>query len=145
MVNAVINPLTAILSVPNGELVTNFSYEQLMDMYVDELAVILRIQNVADMREHVKQVCRITAGNRSSMLKDLENGRQTEIDAILGYVLHEAQQTRARLPDDTISLYDDKRKRKTERMRVVELVVSGLLATLVTLPLLSYFLIFISG
>ncbi len=98
MVNAVINPLTAILSVPNGELVTNFSYEQLMDMYVDELAVLLRIQNVADMREHVKQVCRITAGNRSSMLKDLENGRQTEIDAILGYVLHEAQQTKQDCP-----------------------------------------------
>ena len=48
MVNAVINPLTAILSVPNGELVTNPFYEQLMDMYVDELAEILRIQNVAD-------------------------------------------------------------------------------------------------
>ena len=46
----------------------------------------------------MKQVCRITAGNRSSMLKDLENGRQTEIDAILGYVLHEAQQTKQDCP-----------------------------------------------
>ena len=40
-----------------------------MDMYVQELAVILQIQNVADTLEHVKQVCKMTAGNRSSMLK----------------------------------------------------------------------------
>jgi hypothetical protein len=47
------------------------------------------------------------------------------------------------VPVDTISLYDDKRKRKEGRVRVVELVVSSLVAALVTLPLLSYFLIFI--
>ena len=62
-------------------------------MYVHELAEILQIQNIADTLEHVKQVCQMTAGNRSSMLKDIENGRKTEIDAILGYVLQVAEQT----------------------------------------------------
>lgn len=93
IVNAVINPLTAILGVPNGELIKNPLYQQLMDLYVHELAGILSIQNITDTLEHVKQVCQVTAGNRSSMLKDLENGRKTEIDAILGYVLHVAEQT----------------------------------------------------
>jgi 2-dehydropantoate 2-reductase len=98
IVNAVINPLTAVLDVPNGQLVMNASYQQLMDLYMDELAAILRIENVTDTLEHVKYVCRTTAGNRSSMLKDLENGRQTEIDAILGYVLYEAQQNKQDCP-----------------------------------------------
>lgn len=92
IVNAVINPLTAILGVPNGELIKNPLYQQVMDMYVHELSRILQIQNIADTLEHVKQVCQLTAGNRSSMLKDIDNGRKTEIDAILGYVLHVADQ-----------------------------------------------------
>ena len=62
IVNAVINPITAILGVPNGELVKNPFYQQLMDKYVQELAEILQIQHVADTLEHVKQVCKMTAG-----------------------------------------------------------------------------------
>lgn len=92
IVNSVINPLTAILGVPNGELVNNPYYEQLMYQYIQELADILQIENAEATMEHVKQVCQVTAGNRSSMLKDLENGRLTEIDAILGYVLKKAEQ-----------------------------------------------------
>lgn len=91
IVNAVINPLTAILGVPNGELVNNSSYVQVMEMYFEELATILQIQNKVGTLEHVKQICRMTSENRSSMLKDLENGRQTEIDAILGYILCQAK------------------------------------------------------
>ena len=91
IVNAVINPLTAILGVPNGELVKNPFYQKLMVMYVHELAEILQLQNIAGTLEHVEQVCLKTAGNRSSMLKDIENGRKTEIDAILGYVLEVAR------------------------------------------------------
>ena len=93
IVNSVINPLTAILGVPNGDLVKNPYYEQLMNKYMHELTEILQIENVEETMEHVRQVCQVTAGNRSSMLKDLENGRLTEIDAILGYVLKVAEQT----------------------------------------------------
>ena len=92
IVNAVINPLTAILGVPNGELVTNAAYAKLMDTYFQELASILHIDDPGQTLEHVKAVCRGTSENRSSMLKDLEHGRQTEIEAILGYVLSQAKQ-----------------------------------------------------
>lgn len=93
IVNAVINPLTAILGVSNGELVSNRSYSEGMERYFAELATILQIENKVAALEHVKDVCRMTAENRSSMLKDLENGRPTEIDAILGYVLRQALRT----------------------------------------------------
>lgn len=91
VVNAVINPLTAILGVENGGLINNsFHYQLFQDLY-KEISGILEIQNKDETFEHVKSVCRATAENRSSMLKDLENGRKTEIDAILGHILSEAK------------------------------------------------------
>ncbi|MFJ7752040.1 2-dehydropantoate 2-reductase [Peribacillus muralis] len=91
LVNAVINPLTAILQVKNGVLITNVFYYQLFQELFDEISSILEVENKAESFEHVKTVCMATAGNRSSMLKDLENGSQTEIDAILGHILSMAK------------------------------------------------------
>lgn len=91
VVNAVINPLTAILGVENGGLITNSFYYQLFQELFEEISGILEVQNKDESFEHVKAVCIATAENRSSMLKDLENGRKTEIDAILGHILSEAK------------------------------------------------------
>ncbi|MDM5213487.1 2-dehydropantoate 2-reductase [Peribacillus sp. NJ4] len=91
VVNAVINPLTAILEVENGGLITNAFYYQLFQDLFEEISDILEVRNKTESFEHVKSVCMATAENRSSMLKDLENGRRTEIDAILGHVLSEAK------------------------------------------------------
>ncbi|MFD9624421.1 2-dehydropantoate 2-reductase [Peribacillus muralis] len=87
VVNAVINPLTAILQVENGDLISNAFYYQLFKELFNEISDILEVENKAESFEHVKSVCMATAGNRSSMLKDLEKGSQTEIDAILGHIL----------------------------------------------------------
>ncbi|MGE7760766.1 2-dehydropantoate 2-reductase [Peribacillus sp. NPDC097895] len=91
VVNAVINPLTAILNVENGGLITNAFYYRLFQALFEEISGILELRNKTESFEHVKSVCMATAGNRSSMLKDLENGRETEIDAILGHILSEAK------------------------------------------------------
>ncbi|WP_285766505.1 2-dehydropantoate 2-reductase [Peribacillus sp. SI8-4] len=91
VVNAVINPLTAILQVENGGLIANAFYYQLFQELFDEISAILELDNKAESFEHVKSVCMATAGNRSSMLKDLEKGSQTEIDAILGHILSVAK------------------------------------------------------
>lgn len=91
IVNAMINPLTAILKVPNGALIKNESYHTILMNVFEELKLILNLENPDDDFAHVHAICEKTANNRSSMLKDLDQNQETEIDAILGYVLEEAE------------------------------------------------------
>ncbi|ESU32872.1 hypothetical protein G3A_08955 [Bacillus sp. 17376] len=87
VVNSVINPLTAILKVKNGELIHNPFYFEIFKQMFDECANVLDLPNREQYFEILMTVCEKTANNHSSMYKDIENGRQTEIDAILGYLL----------------------------------------------------------
>ncbi|MCS0787331.1 2-dehydropantoate 2-reductase [Cytobacillus firmus] len=98
IVNCVINPLTAVLRVRNGELLANKFYYQLFLRLFDEVSGILGIPDKAGALTHVKSVCEETEMNRSSMLKDIEEGRETEIDAILGYILEEAEKKKMSAP-----------------------------------------------
>ncbi|MGE7601903.1 2-dehydropantoate 2-reductase [Peribacillus sp. NPDC097675] len=90
IVNAVINPLTALLEVENGRLITNPFYYQLFQALFAEISSVLELPDAEESFRHVKSVCANTSENRSSMLKDIELGRETEIDAILGYIMAEA-------------------------------------------------------
>lgn len=92
VVNAVINPLTAILRVPNGQLLDNPRYFELVKMVFAEVNTILELDDEEAYFNNLLQVCRTTANNRSSMLKDLEERRPTEVDAILGYLLEKAEE-----------------------------------------------------
>ncbi|WP_370225085.1 2-dehydropantoate 2-reductase [Cytobacillus sp.] len=98
IVNCVINPLTAVLRVRNGELLANKYYHQLFLKLFDEVSAILDIPDKAGALTHVKSVCEETGMNRSSMLKDIEEGRETEIDAILGYILEKAEKKKMSAP-----------------------------------------------
>lgn len=98
IINAVINPLTAILGVKNGALVENQFYFHVMRLLYSEIAAIL---NLAEQEKHLEQVimiCKKTAGNRSSMLKDLEANRMTEAEAILGFLLEKAKASEKEAP-----------------------------------------------
>ena len=97
VVNCVINPLTAVLGAKNGELLKNPFYSGLFEGLFEEVAAVLELSEPEKSLEHVKSVCIKTAGNKSSMLKDLEDGRETEIDAMLGYVLSEAAKKEVKL------------------------------------------------
>ncbi|MBT2654261.1 2-dehydropantoate 2-reductase [Bacillus sp. ISL-18] len=88
--NAMINPLTAILQVKNGVLVDNPFYYKILQNLFGEITAILNLQDPEEYWGQVIKICQQTADNRSSMLKDIEANRQTEIDAILGYLLEEA-------------------------------------------------------
>ncbi len=92
VVNACINPLTALLHVKNGELITNMHHLKMVKAVFLEVMTILNVGNQQEMWEHVCDVCQHTSENRSSMLSDMENNRQTEIDSILGYLIHKAEQ-----------------------------------------------------
>lgn len=91
MINAAINPLTAILQVQNGMLIKNDCYFKVLKNLIAEVAEILNLTDPDAYLQKVIDVCYKTADNRSSMLKDIESGRKTEVDAILGFLLEEAQ------------------------------------------------------
>ncbi len=85
-----INALTAILRVPNGELLNRADAEELMMRAVRECVAVAQAKGIAlfyaDAAEQVRQVAHLTAANQSSMLQDLLRHAPTEIDAINGAV-----------------------------------------------------------
>jgi len=89
LVNAVVNPLTALFRVRNGELPGDPVRLRLMKaLFRETLAVLAASGMRTDGGEwdRLLDVIRRTADNRSSMLVDVEAGRLTEIDAINGGV-----------------------------------------------------------
>lgn len=91
VVNAAINPLTAVLRRPNGALVSHADLRSLVERIAREGAAEARAAGVVLDPEAIAgravQVAERTADNRSSMLQDVEQGRRTEIDAITGELL----------------------------------------------------------
>ncbi|HLF28788.1 MAG TPA: 2-dehydropantoate 2-reductase [Anaerolineae bacterium] len=102
LINAAINPLTAILRVPNGALVESNETLELMRAIVAEASMVAQAHGVRlpypDPFERVKQVAQATAANTSSMLQDVLKGRPTEIDAINGKIVERGQQVGAPTP-----------------------------------------------
>ncbi len=94
VVNAAINPLTALLRVTNGELARHRAAAT-ADALAKEVAAVARASGVdisdADATLMWREVARMTAANRSSMLQDVERERPTEIDAICGAVAREGK------------------------------------------------------
>ncbi len=112
-VNAGINPLTALLNVPNGRLLKIMEIRQLMRDLVVEATKVASTEGYRfnqSLVEMAENLCAQTSENISSMLQDVRAGRQTEIDAISGEILKRAQL--ASLP--------------TPRTRVVYQLVRGL-------------------
>lgn len=92
--NAGINPLTALLDVPNGELLRIPEARQLMRDLVVEAAKVAATEGYRfdySLVERAEAVCSATADNISSMLQDVRNRKCTEIDAISGEILRRAQ------------------------------------------------------
>ena len=89
-VNLVINPLTAILNRPNGDLLEP-EIRELMAGLVREMAPVLKARGLEEGEEEimrlVEEVALATAGNVSSMLADVRAGRRTEIEEITGVLL----------------------------------------------------------
>lgn len=90
VINAAINPLTAILHVPNGRLLELPSARDLMRALAEETARVAEAENISlpfsDPVAASEQVALRTAANHSSMLQDVLRGAPTEIDAICGAV-----------------------------------------------------------
>jgi len=94
-VNCAINPLTALLRIPNGALLDNADALALAEAAAREAAAVARAQGIvlpfADPAARVREVARATAANRSSMLQDILRGAPSEIEAINGAVVREGE------------------------------------------------------
>lgn len=92
-INAVINPLTAAFEVKNGELLAP-DFEREITQLCEETARVMNglglHANPQQLVENVRNVCRNTAHNRSSMLQDVLHHRPTELAFISGHLLNEA-------------------------------------------------------
>ena len=92
-INAGINPLTALLEVPNGELVVSDAATKLMHAAAQEAANVAKALDIGlpftNPARAVEEVARATAANISSMLQDVRRGAPTEIDAISGAIWKE--------------------------------------------------------
>ncbi|KMY45097.1 hypothetical protein AC622_13375 [Bacillus sp. FJAT-27916] len=99
VVNACINPLTAVLGVKNGELITNSYFRRLLCEICKEVCRGLGIEEGEhrDYQEKVLLICERTADNKSSMLRDMELQRKTEIESILGFCLEEAEKRKEKV------------------------------------------------
>lgn len=98
VLNCLINPLTAILQVKNGELVTNKQASLLMRTIYQELTDAFEGVEQAIPFFKVIDLCEKTANNTSSMLADLMQGRKSEIDTIVGVLLEKALANGHNLP-----------------------------------------------
>lgn len=96
VVNAAINPLTALLGVPNGALLRFDSSRELIAVVAREVTDVARAMGVRlpfdDPVAEVEDVAVKTTSNRSSMLQDIQRGAPTEIEAICGAIMKNGEE-----------------------------------------------------
>ena len=93
-INVGINPVAALAGLKNGNLLDYPETLRLMEALVSETIAVAREKGIlieGNPIEKVKAVAEATRENRCSMGQDFDNRRKTEIDAINGAVIREAE------------------------------------------------------
>ncbi|WP_172194132.1 2-dehydropantoate 2-reductase [Saccharibacillus qingshengii] len=101
VINAVINPLTAIWRIENGRLPESLVRIDFMRKLFDETLGVYSAAGVPASEEWWEEllgVCRSTALNRSSMLEDVSRGRETEAKWIGGGIAALARRSGTEAP-----------------------------------------------
>jgi len=87
IVNAAVNPVTALWDVPNGAILERPELQDTALAAAAEAEQVARARGVRLLYEHAAQavtdVCTATRDNLSSMLQDLRAGRRTEVGAVV--------------------------------------------------------------
>jgi 2-dehydropantoate 2-reductase len=97
IINCAINPLGALLNLPNGELVARPAAREVLEAAAQEAAAVARDLKIElpypyeAAASQARLVAEQTAANINSMLADVRRGRPTEIDAINGAIVREAE------------------------------------------------------
>lgn len=102
VINAAINPLTALLRITNGELLSRPLARKVMSALARETAEVAKAEHVhlpfSNPVDAAEDVARKTAANMSSMFQDVRRGAKTEIDAICGAVTMRGERHGIRTP-----------------------------------------------
>jgi 2-dehydropantoate 2-reductase len=101
LVNVAVNALAALTGLKNGQLLDYPETVRLMEALVSEAVEVARrkgIQIDEQPMSRVKAVIEATRQNRCSMGQDLDYKRRTEIDAINGAVVREAERLEISVP-----------------------------------------------
>jgi 2-dehydropantoate 2-reductase len=93
-INCVINPLTALLEIPNGQLMKS-SLDSIINPIIHEIVQVAHVRGFQlqheDIYHQVNDVCIKTAKNFSSMLQDILAKKQTEIASLNGMIVSYAE------------------------------------------------------
>jgi 2-dehydropantoate 2-reductase len=107
-VNAAINPVTALAGAPNRAIRENADLQRACRLLASEAVAVAAARGLAldeqQLMNTINDVAEATGDNRSSMLVDLEKGMRTEIDAINGAIVKEAQRRGIEVPANQLVL-----------------------------------------
>ncbi len=102
VINAAINPLTALLRIKNGGLLENSHVHNVMGELASEAASVAKACGIVlpfpDPESAVEKVARQSADNMSSMLQDVLRGAPTEVDAINGMIVRLGEKNNVSVP-----------------------------------------------
>jgi len=102
VINAAINPITALLGISNGELLSRRVARSLLQAVAREAAAVAMAQGISlpypDPVTAAESIAYRTANNHSSMLQDVQRGAPTEIDAICGAIVQAGEKTGVQTP-----------------------------------------------
>ncbi len=91
IINAAINPLGALSSLTNGEILENSFLNNIQKAIVKESVSVANSNNIdlnyKDIINSIIEVCKKTSNNSCSMLQDIRFKRKTEIESINGQIV----------------------------------------------------------
>lgn len=103
-INCVINPITAINNIENGE-VNKPKFTEQINALLTEITNVSKTENIDlvlnDLQVIVHKVAQATAKNSSSMRSDVLAGRSTEVDYINGYIHRLGERNNVATPENT--------------------------------------------
>jgi len=103
-INCVINPLTALFDISNGD-VTHKRFNETINTLINEIVLVAKTQQISlestALKETVLLVAKNTANNSSSMRCDVQQERPTEIEYINGYIHRLGQEFNIPTPQNT--------------------------------------------